>query len=53
MSDSYVRHLCTQGTALSPRDTPPELVEFKREQLQLHRLLRDFQQVLDDEGETA
>ena len=34
-------------------DCDRELIELKREQLQLHRLLRDFKKVLEDEGESA
>ena len=47
LADRYLKKVLGGG------EIPSELVKLKREQLQLHRLLRDFKQVLDDEGETA
>lgn len=40
LSDGYVRSVLTEGSALRAADIPNELVELKRCQLKIHRLLR-------------
>lgn len=53
LSDGYIRSvIAAHGSGLKKSEIPTELVEFKREQLRLHRLLRDFEKVLNDEGES-
>jgi len=43
-SDSYVKHLLTNGMDLSTNEIPLELVELKRAQLKLHRLMKGTKQ---------
>lgn len=48
LSDSYVKSTLVQGTSLSRQEIPPELVEFKREQLRLRRLSRDLKKAIKE-----
>ena len=49
LADGYVCAVLIEGTSLSRRDIPMALIELKREQLQVHRLLTGLDQAINGE----
>ena len=43
LADSYVKYTLTKNTPLRAKDIPQELVEFKRQQILLHRTIKEIQ----------
>ena len=40
LTDRYVKKTIRQSLGLKSKDIPPELIEMKRQQLKLHRAIR-------------
>lgn len=47
-SDTYIAKLLTRDAGLSVQDIPANLIEMKREQLQLIRLTKQLKQTIKD-----
>lgn len=50
LADSYILRLLIEGTPLSPRDIPPELLEAKRQQILLRRTASEVKRNERDHG---
>lgn len=49
LHDYYVASMLCQGTPLRPYEIPPELIEMKRDQLRVHRLVAGLELAIEGE----
>lgn len=49
LHDYYVAAMLCQGTTLRPHEIPPELIEMKRDQLRVHRLVAGLELAIEGE----